>query len=170
MLARRYLDGEFSDLAPSALGESVVAGIAPLFGAADHSTLNLESVVGRLTEDEATPGKRWTIQSPPEVTGMLHVLGVDLAVLGNNHISDWEDAGIESTLEVLDDDAIPHVGAGLDLRSAARPIVQRVGELDVATLSPTGGGWRSWADRWCATWGWPATSATSPCPGRRWSS
>jgi poly-gamma-glutamate capsule biosynthesis protein CapA/YwtB (metallophosphatase superfamily) len=135
MLARRYLDSEYSDLPPDELGESVVASIAPLFGAADHSTLNLESVVGQLPEEEATPGKRWTIQSPPEVTDMLHALGTDLAVLGNNHISDWEDAGIVSTLASLDQAGIAHVGAGLDLRSAAEPVVQQVRGLDVATLS-----------------------------------
>ncbi|MDH3247982.1 MAG: CapA family protein [Acidimicrobiia bacterium] len=135
MLARRYLDPDHSELPVADLGGEVVASMARLFAAADHSTLNLESVVGRLPDDEATPGKRWTIQSPPEVTDMLHALGADLAVLGNNHISDWEDAGISSTMAALDEAGLPHVGAGLDLRSAAAPIVQPVRGLEVATLS-----------------------------------
>jgi poly-gamma-glutamate capsule biosynthesis protein CapA/YwtB (metallophosphatase superfamily) len=135
MLARRYLDGDYSDLTAGELGPAVVANIADVFGASDHSTVNLESVVGTLPEAEATAGKRWTIQSPPEVTTMLEALGVDLAVLGNNHITDWEDAGIVSTIDVLDDAGIPHVGAGLDLTAAASPIVQDVRGLDVATLS-----------------------------------
>lgn len=135
MFARRYLESEFSDLEPADLGGEIVRNIAPLFAAADHSTLNVESVVGRLPAGAATPGKRWTIQSPPEIAGMLHTLGADLAVLGNNHIGDWDDDGIRSTIETLDEAGIPHVGAGLDLWSAAAPIVQHVRGLDVATLS-----------------------------------
>ena len=135
MLARRYLDGVYSELAPSDLGPEVVESVAGLFGAADHSSLNVESVVGELSDDAVTPGKRWTIQSPPDITSMLSAVGLDLAVLGNNHITDFEDAGVVETLSQLGSAGFDTVGAGLDLESAVAPRVQDVMGLEVATLS-----------------------------------
>lgn len=135
MLARRYLDEEYSELSPSELGPDVVASVADLFAAADHSSLNVESVVGELSDDAATPGKRWTIQSPPEITSLLSAVGLDLAVLGNNHITDFDDAGVVETLSQLSSAGFDTVGAGLDLESAVAPRVQDVEGLEIATLA-----------------------------------
>lgn len=135
MLARRFLDSGFSDLAPTELGPEVVDAIDEIFSSADYSTLNLESVVGDLPEESQTAGKRWTIQSPPEIVTMLRSLGADLAVLGNNHITDWDDAGVTETMRTLERGGIPHVGAGLEVADAVRPHVERIDGLEVATLS-----------------------------------
>lgn len=132
MLARRYLE-DVDDA--EALAESVVDDIDDLFGAADHSTLNLESVVGSLPDELRSPGKRWAIQSVPEISTMLHRLGVDLVTLGNNHIGDFDDLGVVTTLEHLEAADVPWVGAGVDEHDAGRSIGYDVESLDVSTAS-----------------------------------
>lgn len=132
MLARRFLE-DVDD--PGSLAEEVVDDIADLFAAADHSTVNLETVVGTLPNEAESPGKRWAIQSTPEIIRMLDRLGVDLVTLGNNHIGDFGDPGLESTLEYLDVADIESVGAGVDESAAARPIAYEVEALQVSTSS-----------------------------------
>ncbi len=132
MLARRYLEG---DRTPLDLALEVVSSVDDLFAAADHSTLNLESVVGSVPPAEATPGKRWAIQSVPETTNMLDALGVDLVTLGNNHIGDYEDAGVAATIDHLESAGVSWVGAGVDQGEAARPISYEVAGLEVSTAS-----------------------------------
>ena len=132
MLARRYL-ADVDD--PEALAQDVVDDIAELFAAADHSTVNLESVVGVLPDEQRSPGKRWAIQSSPEILGMLDRLGVDLVTLGNNHIGDFDDVGVVSTLEHLGMADIDAVGAGLDAGEASRPVQYEVEAMSVSTAS-----------------------------------
>ncbi len=132
MLARRYLEGVDDT---HALAAGVVDDIGALFAAADHSTLNLESVIGSLPDEDRSPGKRWAIQSVPEIVTMLDRLGVDLVTLGNNHIGDFDDPGVVSTFQHLEAGGVDWVGAGVDEREAVRPIVYEVDALAVSTAS-----------------------------------
>lgn len=116
---------------------AVVSDLAPLFAAADFSTVNLETVIGDLDPGAAYPGKRYLLQSPPEVLDALGQLGVDLVTLGNNHTNDWQAAGIESTISALDSAGMPHVGAGRDEAEASRPGLVTVNGADVGVLSYT---------------------------------
>lgn len=123
MLGRRYLETDRLDtplVTDSASARLVVADLAPISQAADWTVVNLESVVGELPEDEAYAGKRFLLQSTPLVTEALDELGVDLVTLGNNHAYDWRDPGIESTIAILDEAEIAHVGAGLGAGDAVR--------------------------------------------------
>ncbi len=132
MLARRYLDGVED---PAAMAASVVDEIDDLFASADHSTLNLESVIGSLPDEQRSPGKRWAIQSVPDIVTMLDHLGVDLVTLGNNHIGDFDDLGVSTTMEHLSAGDVDWVGAGLDELDAGRPITYDVESLRVSTAS-----------------------------------
>ena len=103
MLGRRYLEPTRDDTPlvdpgdPSSARE-VVSAIGDLFAAADLSVVNLETVVSD-DPGEPYPGKRFLLSSPSVVTAMLDQLGVDVVTLGNNHLNDWEDAGVVSTIE-----------------------------------------------------------------------
>jgi hypothetical protein len=69
--------------------------------------------------------------------------GLDLAVLANNHISDFGDQGVSDTSRFLDDNQISHVGYGSSIESAIRPAILSLGEntLGVIALScPTANG------------------------------
>ena len=140
MMGRRFADPETHETPLVVDGESaagVVVDIAPLFALADLSTINLESVLGNLSTDDAYPGKRYLLQSAPDTVAALDALGVDLVTLGNNHANDWLDAGVASTLRVLDTAGIAHPGAGQSESEAAAPALVEANNLTVGVVSLT---------------------------------
>ncbi len=140
MLGRRYLESEGDNpplVSDRQSARAVVADIAPLFALADLSTVNFESVIGTLAAEDAYPGKRYLLQSPPETLAALDELGVDLVTLGNNHSNDWRDAGVTSTLRNLELADIAHVGAGASAEEASAPVVVDAGTLRVGVVSMT---------------------------------
>ena len=139
MLGRRYLDPELSTpfVHDADSARRVVADVAPITAAADWTSVNLETVVGDLHPNEALPAKRFLLQSTPLVTEALDEMGVDLVALGNNHLYDWGDAGLDATLQVLDDAAIDHVGAGPTEEDAIRGHLSQVGDRSLGVISVT---------------------------------
>jgi poly-gamma-glutamate capsule biosynthesis protein CapA/YwtB (metallophosphatase superfamily) len=143
MLGRRYLapDREGTPVIVAGDGgvtaRAVVRALSPLFRAADVRSLNLESVVGTLGTEEAYPGKRFLLQSPPETVSMLDELGVDVVNLGNNHVRDWLDAGISSTISLVAGSDFSFVGAGVSEEQSALPCVLDVAGHRVGFLSYT---------------------------------
>ncbi len=118
----------------------VVTEVAPLFGAADVSTLNLETVVGDLPPRGAYSSKRFLLQTPPAALAALTELGVDTVTLGNNHANDWEDRGVTSTRQALAAAGIPFTGAGESDGQAREPAVlerrgRKIGVLSYTTVT-----------------------------------
>ena len=143
MLARRYLSPTQTDTAVVTSGDggasarAVVSSLAPLFRAAHFRSANLETVIGTLPSSGAYPGKRFLLQSPPELVAALRELGLDLAVLGNNHVRDWLEPGLASTLATLSGAGIPTVGAGVTEPEAAVPALLEAAGLTIGVLSYT---------------------------------
>ena len=51
----------------------------------------------------------------------MKAMGIDLFTLANNHIMDHDVQGLRSTIHVLDDAGINHVGAGENIHEAQKP-------------------------------------------------
>ncbi|MCB9743368.1 MAG: CapA family protein [Alphaproteobacteria bacterium] len=164
MLGRRYQappDGAARIPSEQAY-EAALELLTPLgeaFALADRRVINLETVVGEFSVNEAVldaslpntpddeqpyPGKRWVMQTPPgAVEGALAALSVDEVVLANNHQQDWEAAGVLSTLGALgcldaaslEEDLC--LGGGLDAEQAAAPSRARVKGLEIGALAYT---------------------------------
>ncbi|HSF87128.1 MAG TPA: CapA family protein [Acidimicrobiia bacterium] len=143
MMGRRYVEPVRQDTAHvltddgGASARNVVAAIAPLFAAADLSSVNLETVVGKLPASQAYPGKRFLLQSPPVVLAALDELGVDVATLGNNHVNDWQEPGVAATLSALAEAGIAAPGGGLDATAARSPALLTSGSYEIGFLSYT---------------------------------
>ncbi len=140
MLGRRYqqpLRGGTVVATSSAQARAVVNDLGPLSSASDLTIVNLETVVGNLPVESAYPGKIFLVQSPPIVTEALDEMGVDLVMLGNNHANDWQDAGVSSTLDALDEADVPHIGAALDEETARRGTLIQAGTRTIGVLSLT---------------------------------
>lgn len=144
MLGRRYESpGQGEPLLPAddvaGGARRVVAAVARAFAAADVSTVNLESVVGDVPDEAGYPAKAFIIRSQPEALAALEEMGVDLAVLANNHIRDYGDQGVTATMNALDDAGIAHVGAAAgtadDAQAAAAPALLEVGGVRVGVLA-----------------------------------
>lgn len=141
MLGRRYTEPESGEPllieGDAASAEALVSEISPVFSLASLSTVNLETVVGTFGDDEAYDAKRWLLLTRPEHLAGVSALGTDIVGLANNHQRDWLDDGVRSTLEALDEQGLPHVGAGLDEDAAWEPVTGEVGALEVAMLAWT---------------------------------
>lgn len=108
--------------------------IKPYMELADYSSVNLESAVIK-GKPKAKAKKLYTFYSPPETVPALQWAGIDYVSLGNNHLYDYLESGIESTLHALDGSEISYSGAGLTESQALAAHHQKVGEQEYAFLS-----------------------------------
>jgi poly-gamma-glutamate synthesis protein (capsule biosynthesis protein) len=82
--------------------------------------VNLETAV--TTSDDYQRRKGIHYRMHPGNVDVLRSVGVDAAVLANNHVLDWGEAGLIESLETLEDAGIPAVGAGQDGEASAAPV------------------------------------------------
>jgi poly-gamma-glutamate capsule biosynthesis protein CapA/YwtB (metallophosphatase superfamily) len=143
MFARRYLAPEQGQplLPDHDIGggaRAIVEDLAPAFGLADLATVNLECVVGDLPDSAIYPAKRFILRTPPEALAGLDELSVDLVTLGNNHVRDYLDEGVETTIASLEAIDMPFVGVsdGADL-DANPTIAEPQSGVRVAVFSYT---------------------------------
>lgn len=145
MLARRYHEPQGNDpplIDPdgdiAAGARHVVAPVARAFAAADIGTVNLETVVSKLPDSSAYPQKRIVINSHPDTMAALPEMGVDVVMLGNNHLRDFMDEGVQATMDALDAIGIDYVGAAASgAEPANAPYIFTMGNTRVGILSYT---------------------------------
>lgn len=89
--------------------------------------------------DRGTPteGKTYTFRADTKAVSYLHDIGVDAAVLANNHIYDFGEVGLLDTLDTLTQAGIPYVGAGRNLQEASAPIYYIVNDIKIALVAAT---------------------------------
>ncbi len=125
MMGRRYSKPYFNEpvLISDDKGKetkNILKHVKPYMEIADFAAVNLESQVSENTPSERAP-KSVTFFSPPEAIDALQWAGVDYVTLGNNHIYDYVDEGLKSTLQYLKDKKMPFSGAGLNQQQALEP-------------------------------------------------
>lgn len=84
-----------------------------------------------------TEGKTYTFRADTKAAAYLHDMGVDVAVLANNHIYDFGEVGLLDTLETLENAGIPKVGAGRNLEEASAPLYFIVNDMKIAVVAAT---------------------------------
>jgi poly-gamma-glutamate capsule biosynthesis protein CapA/YwtB (metallophosphatase superfamily) len=115
----------------------VVSRIAPVFKTADFRTINLETVVTDRGDDQAYPGKRFILRTRPGALAGVQALGVDVAILANNHQRDFLDDGILDTQAALLQREIDSLGADPGGRSITASRDRTVKQLNVAVAGWT---------------------------------
>lgn len=73
------------------------------------------------TRGEALQGKAYTFRADPKRAGLLNVFGTDIVNLANNHVYDFGPDALLDTIDTLDKEEIPHVGAGANIEEASKP-------------------------------------------------
>jgi poly-gamma-glutamate capsule biosynthesis protein CapA/YwtB (metallophosphatase superfamily) len=98
-------------------GQALLRHIKPYLELADFASVNLES---QLIADEppAKAEKAYTFYSHPATLGALAWAGVDYVALGNNHMYDYLEPGLESTLAAFNQFPLAHSGAGMNVEQA----------------------------------------------------
>lgn len=86
---------------------------------ADITFANMESpLIGNATTGRTTPGGTTVFRGDVDFAQAIKKAGIDVVSLANNHMKDQGSKGIISTIQVLDDAGVQHVGAGQNLSEA----------------------------------------------------
>ena len=94
--------------------------IAPMFRNADVAVINLETTITTSGRYSGYP----CFASPVAVVEDFERMGVDIALLANNHCCDRMAQGIDTTIEQLDKHGIAHTGVYTDSIDYARNNIQ----------------------------------------------
>lgn len=114
-------------------------GILPLLHERDIVVASLECSLSE--RGQPKPLKYACLRAQPAVVSKLNRL--DVAVLGNNHISDYGDDAAVDTTDVLKSSGISYLGYGQNLNEALQPLILdrqgvRVGFLAYSCLTTNG--------------------------------
>src|SRR5699024_10185647 len=87
----------------------------------DLRIFNLETP---LTEEgRSIPKQGPNIKAPVSTITGIQALNPALVTLANNHILDYGEEGLNSTVKLLEDKNIPFIGAGTNLKKASKPYI-----------------------------------------------
>lgn len=105
--------------------------VAEMLRAADVTVGNLESSLG----DVGRPAvKSYTFQAPPAAAQALALAGFDVLSLANNHALDYGPDALLQGVELLRQQGIATVGAGVNGTAAHTPHIRQVNGLTLAFL------------------------------------
>lgn len=112
----------------------------------DARIINLETSI---TQNNTYVTKGINYRMSPENAACLSAAGVDCCVLANNHVLDWERAGLLETLKTLECLRIKFSGAGRNQAEARTPAfldIAEKGRIIVFSFAmPTSGTPRTWS-------------------------
>ncbi len=147
-------EGQYTTAALDAYGLSscVSETLRSYMTGADVMCLNNEFTYS--TRGAALEGKAYTYRAAPSRVSVLEQLGVDVAVLANNHIYDYGEESLLDTLDTLDGAGIARIGAGENLEEASAIYYAELEHCTVAYLA---------ASR--VEWSAQTKPATSSSPG-----
>ena len=151
MFGRRYLDPSLSTMGtnipdvknalirPETAGAdsvAITADVAELFLNADFASVNFESPV---TSNPSTvhPTKEFSFFSLPDSLQGLSAIGVDYLGLGNNHVYDYLQSGLEDTLIEVANAGFLHSGAGINDTDALAPVNASLGDINLTLFAAT---------------------------------
>jgi poly-gamma-glutamate synthesis protein (capsule biosynthesis protein) len=154
MFGRRFFDrnedGDVTDglLPPDPNVEAhleLLAPIKPLLGKSDLTVLNFESPLTdqpyfsvrdpRPTVYHDT--KDYVYSSDTSAVVALKEIGVDILSIGNNHLYDLLESGLQSTISALDNAKMNHFGGGPNEASAWSPAILTVKGQKIAFIGCT---------------------------------
>ncbi len=94
-----------------------------LFRSADVVMVNCETAI---TRSEKREPKQFNFKMDPDLVSVFPKSGISLVTLANNHVYDYGAEGLRDTLAYLDQAGVEHVGAGMTLAEARKPVVRDI--------------------------------------------
>ena len=79
--------------------------------------------------------KEYNFRADPKHVHILTDMGADLVTLGNNHTYDYGEEGLLDTLNTLDQEGIPYIGAGKTQADAERAMILTIGDFRISILN-----------------------------------
>ncbi|MBW1596990.1 CapA family protein [Streptomyces sp. JJ38] len=112
--------------------DAVMAGVQPVISKADLAVCHLEPVLG---EPEGPFRSFPDFLVPPQLADSIKGVGYDTCSTASNHVLDHGPAGVERTLDVLDEAGLQHTGSARSRKEADTPLIMDVKGVKVAQLS-----------------------------------
>ena len=107
--------------------------VAGVFRASDLAVVNLECPLTQEGNKIQKTGP--CLKGPPASIDVLTEASIGLVTLANNHIRDFGDTGVESTLSVCSQHGVNTVGAGMNLQEAREIYYQHFGQRCLAVIN-----------------------------------
>lgn len=125
--------GRVTDLALNNKIDSLFGEFLPVISSADLAISNLESPL----IDQGNPILKTgpNLKSPESSVGVLKSAGFDLVTLANNHIMDYGDEGLATTLDACQKAGIETTGAGSSLEEARQPYFREINGIRLAVIN-----------------------------------
>jgi poly-gamma-glutamate synthesis protein (capsule biosynthesis protein) len=108
--------------------------IVPILEKNDINIINLETT---LTKSNAAVPKVFNFKSDPEHVQTLKEAFIHVVTLANNHSLDFGVQGLKDTLKALDSAGILHIGAGMSLAEAQKPIIIEKNGIKIGIIGAT---------------------------------
>ena len=115
------------------LSKCISPELLEIMNAADVMCVNNEFTF--TDRGEAMPGKLYTFRAEPDRVSLLTEMGVDLALLANNHVFDYGKVSILDTFDTLDNAGIAYFGAGRNLEAAMKPYYVEIDGITIAFVA-----------------------------------
>ncbi|WP_152614626.1 CapA family protein [Pseudoalteromonas luteoviolacea] len=151
MFGRRYMDPSLTTMGnsvPDVEGALIRAAsaaqnaieltryIKPLVEHADFSSVNLETPILN-TPTSVHPTKEFAFFSLPETLQGLTEIGVDYVALGNNHVYDYLQPGLQDTIKYVSEAGLLFSGVGNNNTEAYAPLITTVKGVSIGLVSAT---------------------------------
>jgi len=117
--------------------ESCWGDIGPLMRQADGVIANLECAITTHAQPWHRTAKVFHFGADPKAIDVLRAGNIRAVSLANNHILDFETAGLFDTLDTLDRAGIVHAGADRSEAEVFAPAAVRIGGVEIALFSVT---------------------------------
>jgi len=109
--------------------------LVPEFREADIAMINLEGMISLGGYFNRLRWCTWLFRAHPRLLEVLKWMGMDLLILGNNHMGDYGRAAVVETVDHIMEAGLEYAGAGVDIEDASRPAYMKVGDVVVAIVS-----------------------------------
>lgn len=115
------------------LSNEIAAAPKTFIDSADVRALQLETPLTNANSpiDKSGPN----LKCPPYAVDLVKALGVNVALLANNHIGDHGGAVVLETIRRVQDAGIKTVGAGANPEAATRPLIVKARGISLALLN-----------------------------------
>ena len=130
LLAEKEITTNNLDESAKGLKDCISKELLDIMNNADYTCINNEFTYS--TGGAPLKGKMWTFRAHPDRVKYLKEMGVDLALLANNHVYDYGKEAMLDTLTTIKDAGIKYFGAGANLEEAMKPVYV---ELDGKTVA-----------------------------------
>lgn len=126
------LAGWYAEIVPDAYDyDWPFARLQTLFRSADLVMVNCETAITRAQKQEP---KQFHFKMNPDLVEAFRRGNISLVTLANNHVYDYGAEGLRDTIRFLDAYGIGHVGAGMTLSEARKPVVRSIRGKTIAFL------------------------------------